>query len=987
MNRTLQLCLATLCVCLGLMAQSAPLSVKGTVIDPSGAAVPDAQVFLRGPRGEQRTRSGKLGEYTLTVPQPGKYTLRVLAKGFSLYQQAVDISAASSLDVQLSITADAQVVDVTDEIKAVTTDPASNSSALVLKEKDLEALSDDPDELQAQLQALAGPGAGPNGGQVYIDGFTGGQLPPKSSIREIRVNSNPFSPEYERPGFGRIEIFTKPGTDQFHGSAFLQFNKEALNSRSPLLTQSTRPPYKTWFGNFNLTGPIVKQKASFGFNFDRRAITENAFIIATMLDSNFNPLSVNQAVVTPQTRTTISPRLDYLINQKNTMVLRYSHTQNDQEGQGIGGFSLASKGYKATDTENSIQFTETAILNATTISESRFQFLRSDRAEFGDATLPAITVQGAFNGGGAQIGNSNSLATHLEFSNVTSMNKGRHAYKFGGRIRHVNLDDLSVNNFSGTYSFFSGQGVALDANNNPIAGPFVDLTALDRYRNTLILQQKGFTAAQIRTYGLGASQLSLSGGMPASTVGQYDFGFFVNDDWKARPNLTVSYGLRYEAQTNLSDYKDFSPRIGIAWAIDGNANKVAKTIFRGGFGIFYDRLSENSILASERFNGITQQSYLLQNPDTFPVIPSLASLAASPQRLQIIDNAYRAPRVYQISAGIERQLTQKMRLSIQYISARGVYVSRQRNINAPINGLYPFGDKQLRYLSEATGFSRSNQLVLSPNMSFRRVSLFGFYSLGFGRSDAEGLPADPYNLRAEYGPSNFSDVRHRLIVGSSITLPKTISLSPFFSLNSGSPYNITTGRDLNLDGTTAERPALVDIAQASCQGGSLKYTANFGCFNLAPAAGTPTIGRNIGRGPLNATLNLRLSKTWGFGPGRESGGNQGGGPPDGGPDHGGGGGPRGGGGGGGAPHGGGGMRGMMGGGGGMRGGGGASTGKRYNLTFSVSAQNALNRANYGAPVGDLGSTFFGQSLTLAGGFRGGSGTYNRKVDLQLRFQF
>src|SRR5262249_47176800 len=158
--------------------------IKGTVMDPSGAAVPEAQVFLRGPRGEQRTKAGKLGEYTFTVP-PGKYTMRVLAKGFALYQQdEFEVSAAMTLDAQLSITADAQVVNVSDEVKMVSTDPASNSSALVLREKELEALSDDPDELQQQLQALAGPGAGPNGGQVFIDGFTGGELPPKSSIRE-----------------------------------------------------------------------------------------------------------------------------------------------------------------------------------------------------------------------------------------------------------------------------------------------------------------------------------------------------------------------------------------------------------------------------------------------------------------------------------------------------------------------------------------------------------------------------------------------------------------------------------------------------------------------------------------------------------------------------------------------------------------------------------------------------------------------------------
>ena len=102
------------------------------------------------------------------------------------------------------------------------TDPTSNGTALVLGEKELAALSDDPDELSDELQAMAGPGGGPNGGQIYVDGFTGGNMPPKSSIREVRINSNPYSTEYDRPGFGRIEIFTKPGSDKIRGQLFFQ---------------------------------------------------------------------------------------------------------------------------------------------------------------------------------------------------------------------------------------------------------------------------------------------------------------------------------------------------------------------------------------------------------------------------------------------------------------------------------------------------------------------------------------------------------------------------------------------------------------------------------------------------------------------------------------------------------------------------------------------------------------------------------------------
>src|SRR5260370_24693215 len=290
-------------------AQAPPASLHGVVTDPSGAVVPGALVQLRGPAGEQRSTPDQSGQYAFPSLRPGKYLVRVIVKGFSVNQKPnVDISGSTSLDVQLVIAAESQVVNVEDEAGKVGVDPTSNSSAIVVGEKELEALSDDPDELMQQLQAMAGPSGGPNGGQIYIDGFTGGNLPSKSSIREVRINSSPLSPEYDKPGFGRVEIFTKPGSDKFRGQAFYQYNKEALNSRSPLLTQAKRPPYQQRFYGLSFTGPLKQQKASFGLDFERRNINENAFILATTLDSNLTPRNVNQALLTHQARPPTTPR-------------------------------------------------------------------------------------------------------------------------------------------------------------------------------------------------------------------------------------------------------------------------------------------------------------------------------------------------------------------------------------------------------------------------------------------------------------------------------------------------------------------------------------------------------------------------------------------------------------------------------------------------------------------------------------------------------
>jgi Carboxypeptidase regulatory-like domain len=891
--------LPILVVCLTAIAaaQSPAPGLHGAVMDPSGAVVPGAMVQLRGPGGEQRKLTDVAGRYSFPALAPGKFQVRVIAKGFSVWQrQDVEVNAPVSLDAHLFIEAETQVVNVEDEANKVTSDPADNGGAIVLKEKQLAALSDDPDELSQQLQAMAGPGAGPNGGTIYIDGFTGGNLPPKSSIREVRINSNPFSPEYDRPGFGRIEIFTKPGADRIRGQVFGQYNKEALNSRSPLLTQSTRPPYKQNFFGANLTGPISKNKASFGFDVQRRSTTENAFVLATTLDSNLNPQTINQAILTPQTFTTLSPRLDYAINEKNSLTVRYQNTRSSFENQGVGGYNLASRAYNSNGSENTIQVTETAVVSARFINESRFQYMRANSLMTGGSNDLAIMVAGAFSSGGAQVGNSGNTTNNQEFTNTSTFTRGTHTIKWGGRARQSFLDSTSESNFGGAYTFQGGAGPILDANNQPIAGTSMDLTALEVYRRTLLFQNSGLTDAQLRALGGGAYQFSLSAGAPGASVSQFDIGLFANDDWRVRPNLTLSYGLRYEAQTNIADYGDISPRIGIAWGVDGSAKKAARTIVRAGFGIFYDRIGESLTLNALRFNGATQQSYVLFNPAFFPAIPAVSLLEAAkqPQQLQFVDRAIKAPRNYQANIGVDRQVNSYFRLSVNYVTSRGVHLQRSRDINAPIGGLYPFGDQQLRMLAETTGFSRTNQLMISPNLNYKKIFLFGFYSLSYGKTDAEGQAADPYNLRAEWGPSSFADVRHRVVVGTNIPLLYGVSVSPFVVISSGAPYDITTGRDANGDGIMAERPGLVSGAtRATCTGANLIYEAGFGCFNVNPAAGTATISRNFARGPASEMVMLRLSRSWAFGgksePNPNGMGPGGGGPPGGGPPPGGGG--------------------------------------------------------------------------------------------------
>ena len=234
-------------------------TIRGVVTDPSSAVVPGATVVASGNGVSRSAKSDGQGRYALPNLPVGSYAVRADAAGFVTFSQesvAVSSGQVNGFDIALQIATETAQVQVSDQTNtALSTDASSNVGALVLKEADLDALPDDPDDLQADLEALAGPAAGPNGAQFFVDGFSGGQLPPKSSIREIRINSNPFSAEYDSPGFGRVEILTRPGTDSYHGQAFINYGNRDFDSRNPFLT-STPPPYSSTLFTANFGGPI-----------------------------------------------------------------------------------------------------------------------------------------------------------------------------------------------------------------------------------------------------------------------------------------------------------------------------------------------------------------------------------------------------------------------------------------------------------------------------------------------------------------------------------------------------------------------------------------------------------------------------------------------------------------------------------------------------------------------------------------------------------
>ncbi len=937
-------------------AQTASGSLRGQVTDPSGALVTTATVTATSSTGEIRSATTNAqGSYEIRGLATGKYAVSAVAKGFAPNKQsdvAVSAGTAQQLDFALEIAVEEEKVQVEEQGPSVAVTPAENASSVVIKGKDLDALSDDPDQLLEDLQALAGPSAGPNGGQIYIDGFTGGQLPPKSAIREIRINQNPFSAEYDKLGYGRIEIFTKPGSDQYHGQFFVHGNTSALNSQNPFVTEE--PPYNSEQFNGTFGGPLGK-KASFFITAERRDINDTSVVSAVVLDPSFNQVPFSQAVVNPRIRTTFSPRVDYQLSSKDTLTVRYQYTINNETNDGIGQFSLPSQAYNYGANEQVLQVSDTHVFSARTVNETRFQYMRDRNNQLPQDFSPTISVLGAFIGGGNAQGTLLDNTDRYELQNYTSMSLGKHFVKFGGRLRALKDANQSTNNFNGTYTFSS----------------------LSAYQITQQGLAQGWTDAQIRAAGGGASQFSMTTGQPLSSVTLVDAGLFVQDDWRIRPNLTLSYGFRFESQNDIHDHADLAPRLTVAWGLGHGGSP--KTVVRAGFGMFYDRFTQDLILQAERLNGITQQQIIVNSPDFYPNVPNpIPNSQAFPTVYQVAPDL-RAPYIMQAAASVERQVLRSGSVALTYLHSRGLHQLLTNNINAPLPGtynpsdpssaVYPYGNVGNIYQYESAGIFNQNQLIANFRLQAgQMLSLFGYYTLNYANSDTAGpsnFPSNPYNLMADYGRAAF-DVRHRVFVGGTIALPHAVRLSPFVVAASGKPFNITVGQDLNGDSIFNDRPAFAtDLSRPSV------VQTPWGVFDTAPMPGQTIVPINYGSSPGLFTMNLRVSKTIGFGKKLERAAAGAGPAGPGGHQHAGPAGLAG--------------RGLT---SASRGPGGfaAPVNRQYSLTLGVAARNIFNIVNLAPPIGNLDSPLFGQSNALAGG-PFSSASANRTVELQAMFSF
>jgi Carboxypeptidase regulatory-like domain/TonB dependent receptor len=972
--------------------QTASMStLHGHITDPTGALIPGAKVTLLTTDGKtlSTTTADAAGAYEFHGVKPGGYVVKSEFEGFATFQsQIIAIAAGASkrIDIAMAIQVEQQNVVVTDDSPNVNTEASGNANAIVLKGKDLDALSDDPDELSNELSALAGPSAGPNGGQIFIDGFSGGQLPPKSAIREIRINQNPFSAEFDRLGYGRIEILTKPGTDKLHGQVFAMGNDSSFNTNHVFVqngVSSAVPSYYSYMFNGTLSGAITKTSSFFVAGERRNIGNANSWLIgnAVLPDASGTYIAVgpyNVSEPNQRIRTNISSRVDWQLGARNTFTARYQFWSEGEENN-LNAGSLPSTSWHESNTDHTVQVSDAFVVNDHLVNETRAQFERQNENHFPDSTARTISVSGDFTTGGLSTQLYRDHATRLELQNISTLSHGAHAIKFGTRLRDYLDTNYTDSNHNGAFAF------SFDA-------------------NAYAYMENGLAAGQ--TYGqLIAAHpeytpltASYTVGMPSAEANMFDAALFVQDDWKVNQRFTLSGGLRWETQNHIADHNDWAPRVGMAYALDGGKGKPAKTVLRAGFGMFYDRFATSNLLNVHHFE--TQSKVVLNNPtcddssatslETIDMTTchssgAAASSTAVPVVYQV-SRSFHSPYTSQLGASIERQISKGTSATVTYLHSFGAHQlvtinANQYNFDENKFALDQSGGYIYQYHPEAV--FNQNQMIVSVNGRVtRNLSLMGFYTLGFANSDggAGSNASNMYNLGDDYGPATFVS-RNQVFAMANYNGPWGLRFNPFMMAQSGKPYNITLPDD-TLNDFYNQRPSW---ATASTPAGDIVSTP-WGNIDANPSPTDPRIPANLGTGPSAVAVNLRVSRGFGFGPelGSAAGnsGGQGGPGGPGGPGGGPGGGMRGG-----PPGGGLGPGGLSGSGGPPRGMfGSGPSGRKYTLTFSAQALNLFNNVSYGGPNGTVGSPNFLHSTTLAGGMFS-SGAATRRIFLQAIFSF
>lgn len=760
----------------------ATLVVK--IADPRGSVIVAAMVQLRGERGmAQSAETDQRGQVIFSKLAPGKYQLLVEASGFErLDKNEIIVKTGSNLvALQLQIPAVKEEVTVKPDRREAMTDPQGRAFTTVLTAEQIAQLPDDPDELDSTLREMAGPGA-----IIRINGFSGGKLPPKSQIREIRFKLNPYAAENHEAGLVSVDIYTKPGMDTWHGTLNFGFRDESLAARNAFARNRGPEQYRR-FG-LALDGPLWAKRTSLFLSAEGTLSFDSKTIVAALPEGGLTALAR-----VPARALNLSARVEHVLTKYHTLRAEYQRNAFQQSNLGVGNFDLPERAFSSRQVENLLRLSDTGPLGKRFINEARFQirWQANDLQPANDS--PAILVLNAFNRGGAQSQGSRrvrqaEVADNLDFA------LAKQTMKVGLLLQTWDDSSDDRKNANGTFTFSNIEA---------------------------------FRAARpiIFTQRVGASPVSFK---------QYQFGGFGQDDFRLSKNLSLSFGLRYEWQNNLNDHNNLAPRFALAWSpfADG------KTTIRAGVGLFYNWFDTDTFEQTLLVDGQRQHDLVIRSPGFPDPLSGNSSLILPPSRIQRAADLHMS-YLEQSSFGIERQVGGKFMLRATYLYQRGVHLLRGRNINAPLPGSgRPDPTKGNVTQVESSANLWLNQFNInfsSQTLRAGRIYWLVNYTWSKATNESDGplsLPADNFDLAAEHGPAS-TDARHRLFVISNLKIFKDLRLGTIFRATSAMPYNITTGFDNNGDTIVNDRPEGVgrNSARGAAQwdlSGRLSWSMGFG---------------------------------------------------------------------------------------------------------------------------------------------------------------
>ena len=813
-----------------------------TVVDPRGDILPNSVVTLvpqddaAKSQGPKSVNASDKGTAIFEGLVPGVYTIQATFAG--LQPGSVKDVRIKSGDnkhvVALALNGVTETVTVgVDKLTAANDRSASFGTALTRDQ--IDALSDDPTEMAQQLQNMVGPDA-----VIRVDSFEGQQLPPKAQIKAIHITRDQFAAENHSAGGLFIDIITQPGIGPLRTNTGFNFYDSSLDGRNPLVAQKGPQRNETIRGGIG--GTLIKNKADFSINFNgiNNYATPilNAF---TTAGKQVGLLDVRQ----PITGGGLSGLLNYSITKDQTIRLGFNASKTDNGNQGIGAYDLAERAFSTENQNFGIRFQEAGPLGRRFFINTRFQLNASDSSASSLTNAPTIRVLDAFTSGGAQqtggTHNKNfTLASDLDYV------RGINSWRAGIQLDGIHYSTDSNSNYLGTYTFAS-----LDAFN---AG------TPENYTRRL--------------------------GDPDIAYWQIQAGIYLQDDLRVSKRLTLSPGVRYEAQAHLKDYNNVAPRMGLTWS----PSKSGKTTVRGSYGIFYDWLSANTYRQTVLFDGQHQEEINIINP-SYPDPGIVGSF--TPSNTYLLGPNLQMVRSLRASAGISQSVNSHFSIGASFADTHSNGVLVGQNLNAPIDGVRPNladanvietvsnGRSQSTSLNifSSVNLSRSNSAPSGPVMVMngmmmgmpggaaapkkakffdwrRNLNMFVNYTIANSQNNTDGAFAVPAsgNLATEWGPSSF-DIRHRASVSMSSGAIRNLNMSLSVFANSAQPLNITTGFDNNGDGILNDRPDGVGRNSARVPGywnASMYLSYSFG-FGKASTAMPGGIAITSGAGGLSAT--------------------------------------------------------------------------------------------------------------------------------------